>query len=60
MHKNTIKQKQKNANKQTKIKNAFKKHLRGKKSLIRLFAFLWLRRKTNKKVSTIEMLVRLN
>ena len=27
-------------NKQTKIKNALKKHLRGKKSLIRLFALL--------------------
>ena len=34
-----------NANKRTKIKNALKKHLRGKKSLIRLFAFLCLRRK---------------
>ena len=29
-----------NANKQTKIKHALKKHLRGKQSLIRLFAFL--------------------
>ena len=29
-----------NAYKQTKIKNAPKKHLRGKKSLIRLFVFL--------------------
>ena len=44
-HKNTTKQKHKNANKQTKIKNALKKYLRGKKSLIRLFAFLCLRRK---------------
>ena len=34
-----------NANKPTKIKNMFKKHLREKKSLIRLFAFLCLRRK---------------
>ena len=37
-HKNTTKQKYKNANKRTKIKNALKKHLSGKKSLIRLFA----------------------
>ena len=44
-HKNATKQKHKNANKQTKIKNALKKYLRGKKSLIRLFAFLCLRRK---------------
>ena len=29
-----------NANKQTKIKHALKKHVRGKQSLIRLFAFL--------------------
>ena len=36
---------QKNANKRIKIKNVYKKHLRGKKSLIRLFAFLCLRRK---------------
>ena len=35
----------KNANKRTKIKNALKKHLRGKESLIRLLAFLRLRRK---------------
>ena len=32
--------KHKNTHKQTKIKNAHKKHLRGKKSLIRLFVFL--------------------
>ena len=55
-HKNATKQKHKNANKRTKIKNALKKHLRGKKSLIRLFEFLCLQRK----VSTIEMLVSLN
>ena len=30
-YKNTIEQKHKNANKRTKIKNALKKHLRGKK-----------------------------
>ena len=42
-------QKHKNANKRTKVKNSLKKHLSGKKSLIRLFA--------KKKVSTIEMLV---
>ena len=53
IHKNATKQKYENANKQTKIKNALKKHLSGKKWLIRLFAFLW-------KVSTIEMLVPLN
>ena len=38
--------------KQTKIKNVFKKHLRGKKSLICLFAFLGFlcaQRKENKK-----------
>ena len=34
------KQKAQNAYKQTKIKNALKKHLRGKQSLIHLFAFL--------------------
>ena len=39
------KQKHKNAKKRTKIKNALKKHLREKKSLIRLFAYLCLRRK---------------
>ena len=44
-HKNATKQKHKNANKRTRIKNALKKHLRGKKSFIRLFAFLCLRRK---------------
>ena len=36
-HKNATKQKHKNANKWTKIKNALKKHLSGKKSLIGLF-----------------------
>ena len=44
-HKNLTKQKHKNANKRTKIKNMLKKHLRGKKSLIRFFVFLCLRRK---------------
>ena len=34
-------QKARNAYKQTKIKNTLKKHLRGKKSLIRFFAFLY-------------------
>ena len=47
-HKNITKQKHKNANKQIKIKNALKKHLREKKSLIRLFAFLSLGRKKYK------------
>ena len=37
-HKNITKQKHKNGNKRTKIRNAIKKHLRGKKSLICLFA----------------------
>ena len=37
-YKNITKQKHKNANKGTKIKNALKKHLSGKKPLIRLFA----------------------
>ena len=41
-HKNVTKQKHKNTIKRTKIKNAIKKW---KKSLIRLFAFLCLRRK---------------
>ena len=41
-HKNITKQKYNNANKRTKIKNMLKKHLRGKKSLIRFFAFLCL------------------
>ena len=59
-HKNTTKQKHKTANKQTKIKNALKNHLRGKKSLIHLFAFLYLRRKKYRKVSTMETLVSLN
>ena len=45
-HKNATKQKHKNANKQTKIRNMLKKHLRGKMSLIRLFTFLCLRRKS--------------
>ena len=36
-YKNTIEQKHKNANKRTKIKNALKKHLRGKSNL---FAYL--------------------
>ena len=49
MHKNRTKEKHKIANKRTKIKNALKKHLRGKKSLIRLFAYLCLRRKKMKK-----------
>ena len=44
-HKNITKQKHKNANKWTKINNALKKHLRRKKSLIRLFVFLCLQRK---------------
>ena len=47
---NATKQKYKNANKQTKIKNALKKHLRWKKSLTHLFAFLCFlckRRKEN-------------
>ena len=38
-HRNATRQNHKNANKEAKIKNALKKHLRGKKSLIRLFAF---------------------
>ena len=38
-HKNATKLKHKNVNKRTKIKNALKKHLRGKKSLIGVFAF---------------------
>ena len=42
------KQKHKNINKQTKIKNVLKKHLVGKKSLIHL------------NVSTMEMLIHLN
>ena len=46
-HKNITKQKHKNANKRAKIKNALKKHLRGRKSLIHLFAFLCLRRKNS-------------
>ena len=37
----------------TKIKNALKKHLRGKKSLIRLFAFLCLRKKENRKTRKV-------
>ena len=41
-----------NTNKRTKIKNALKKHLSGKKSLICLFA--------KKKASTIETLISLN
>ena len=51
-HKNTTKQKHKNVNKRTKIKNAIKKHLRRKNSLSRVFAFLCLlraRRKENRK-----------
>ena len=36
-YKNTIEQKHKNANNRTKIKNALKKHLRGKSNL---FAYL--------------------
>ena len=36
-HKNATKQKHKNANKRTEIKNVLKNHLRGKKSLIRIF-----------------------
>ena len=44
-HKDATKQKHKNVNKRTKIKNALKKYQREKKSLIRLFAFLCLRRK---------------
>ena len=48
-HKDAGKKKHKNANKRTKIKNALKKHLRGKKSLIRLCAFLCARRKQNRK-----------
>ena len=39
-YKDATKQKHKNANKGTKIKNALEKHLRGKKSLICLFGFL--------------------
>ena len=56
---NTTKKKHKNAKKRTKIKNVLKKHLRRKKSFIHLFAFLCLRNK-KKRVSTMEMLVRLN
>ena len=37
----------------TKIKNALKKHRRGKKSLIRLFAFLCLRKKENRKTRKV-------
>ena len=37
--KNITKQKHKNANKPTKIKNVLKKHLSGIKSLIHLFAY---------------------
>ena len=44
-HKSITKQKHKYANKRIKIKNTLKKHLRGKKSLIRLFAYLCLRKK---------------
>ena len=44
-HKNATKQKHKDANKQTKIRNVLKKHLRGKKSLNRFITFLCLRRK---------------
>ena len=51
MHKNITKEKHKNANKRTKIKNAFKKHLGGKSHL-----FTYLRRN----VSTIEILIQLN
>ena len=49
---NLTKQKPKNANKRTKIKNTLKKHLSRKNLLIPLFA--------KKKVSAIEMLVSLN
>ena len=50
--KNATKQKHKNANKQTIVKNVLKKHVRGKQSLIRLFAFLCflcVQRKENRK-----------
>ena len=49
----------KNANKRTKIKNALKKHVRGKS---RLFAYLRFCacKENNRKVSTVEMLVPLN
>ena len=36
-HKNATKQKHKNANKWTKIKNVLKRYLRGEKSLMRIF-----------------------
>ena len=48
-HKNITKQKHKYANKRTKIKNMLEKHLRGKRPLIRLFAYLCLRRKKKQK-----------
>ena len=41
----------------TKIKNAPKKHLRRKKSLIYLFAFLCARRKENKKKRKIPTML---
>ena len=59
-HKSATKQKHKNANKRTKIKNALKKHLRGKKSLIRLFALLRLRRKRNRKTGLFGPVKKLN
>ena len=59
-NKNGTKQKHKNANKWTKIKNALKKYLRGKRSLICLFAFLSFlsarRKKKRKKRNVSTML----
>ena len=48
--KDATKQKHKSVDKWTKIKNALKNHLDGKKSLIRLFTFLCMRRKKNRKI----------
>ena len=56
-HKSITKQKHKNANKQTKIKNALKKTSKGKKVIYSLICIFVL---VKKKVSTIEMLVLLN
>ena len=52
-HKNATKQKHKNANKWTKIKNALKKHLREK--LIRLFAFCVFCTSEEKKIANKKM-----
>ena len=58
-HKNATKQKHKNANKRTKIKNVLKKYLRGKSHLLAYLRFCACEEK-NRKVSTMEMLVPLN